>query len=95
MLDNFSLLLRRRAAEVVELYIEPSVDVFMYLMVASAELAGCYTLLQGLRLACRAVLVSTAYIERLITAGAAETCEYIRTQHLCQVPQVRDFVYIR
>lgn len=72
------LIVRRSATKVVEIDVEPFVDLLVQLEVLLADLRRRNTLREGLHLSGSAVLVGAADIETLIAANTAVS------EHHCQ-----------
>ena len=78
-LTDFRLLARRRAPKLVEVYVEPTVDVSMDGMVMVTNLLGGFAFLNGLGFRRRSVLICPAHIHHVVPTRPHETRVAIRT----------------
>jgi len=93
---DFCLLRRGCAPELVKFYVKPLVNFTMNSMVLVADLLGRALLLHGLRLGGRPVLISTAYVDGVVTPEPAVPREHIGAEHTADdVPEVGDIIDIR
>lgn len=96
VLHNLRLLLRRRAAKVVEPDLEPVVNLLVLDVELVAQLLRRLARLQRLGLRRRAVLVRAADVERRPVAQLAEARVDVGAQHAAHdVAQVRHVVHVR
>jgi len=92
-LAYFSLLGRGCPPKLVKLYVKPLVNFVMDSMVLVADLLGRALLLQGLGLGGRPVLVSAAYVDRVVPPKPAVPREHVGAEHASDdVPEVREVV---
>jgi len=86
------MLRRRCAAELVEGYAEPGIDVAVQDVEPVAEFAGAYALLLGLGFGGRAVLVGSADVEGVVSPRSAEAREHVSRKHLDEIPEMGDII---
>ena len=73
ILDDLGLHRTAGAAEMIEIDLEPSVDIPVDRMIPVAQRTRLHAFLESPRLTCRPILVGTANVERLIAFQTAET----------------------
>ena len=71
VLGNLSLLRRRRPAEVIEVAVEPLVDLGVECVVLVANLLGCHTFLTSFRLSRSSILVCAANVDSVVASETA------------------------
>lgn len=95
ILSDARLPLSGRAAEVVEITVEPVVDLLVYSVVMVTDLLRGLALFDGFDLSCCAILVSTTHVERVVAHQAAVASEHISAQDAPNnVSQVRHVVHV-
>ena len=95
ILSDFGLPLSGGASEVIEVAVEPVVNLFVNHMVVVTDLLGRLFLLKSLNLSGCAVLVRATHVERVVTHQAAVAREDISAKHTpYDVAEVRYIVHV-